>query len=122
MIVRSVNLKDRSVTLGQVAEGDLDSSLHAILDGKLDATRIQTGIVDISSITSTDTPITVSFPSGFDVAPRVMLTPMLDGEDPHVRWWVSDITTTGCAIHVILDSGTITTGSVFWMAVSARES
>ena len=92
---------------------------HAITPSKISPLLLQTGSVDISSITNADEPISAEFPSSFDTVPQVILTAVLDGEDPHLRTWVSDITTTGCALHAILDSGTITTGSVQWMAIGA---
>ena len=116
MIVRSVNLKDRSVTIGQVAEDDLDSSLQAILDGKLDATRIQTGTVDVTP-TATESSVTVTFPTAFAAPPGIQLTPVLDGTSPSLRLWASDLTTSQFTLHVALDSGTVSSGSVHWLAV-----
>ena len=107
-IVRDVNLKSRSVTLGQVAEDDLDSALHAILDGKLDATRIQTGTVDVTP-TGTESSVTVTFPTAFATPPGIQLTP--------VRIWASTLTVSGFVLHAVLDSGTLDAASIHWLAM-----
>ena len=115
-IVRDVNLKSRSVTLGQVAEDDLDSALLAILDGKLDATRIQTGTVDVTP-TATESSVTVTFPTAFAAPPGIQLTPVLDGTGVSLRIWASNLTVSGFVLHAVLDSGTLDATSIHWLAM-----
>ena len=117
-IVTNIDLKARTVATGTADTADITD--HAVTPSKISLLLLQTGSVDISDITDTDTSVDVSFPSGFDTVPHVIFTPVLDGEDPHVRWWVSDITTTGCTIHAVLDSGTIASGSLQWVAIGGE--